>query len=56
MATTPTGRKKKVSGEGNDVHKTGEGLGTGPVGSSGGYSGRPQGSDDNKEDRAFPNL
>ncbi len=52
MATTPTGRKKKVSGEGNDVHKTGEGLGTGPVGSSGGYSGRPQGSDDNKEDRA----
>lgn len=52
MATTPRGRKKNVSGEGKDIYKRGEGLGTGPVGSSEGYSGRPQGPGGSEEDRA----
>ena len=49
MANTPDGRKKNVKGQGGDIHKKGEGLGTGPVGHSGGYSGRPQGRDDDSE-------
>lgn len=39
----PRGRQKNVSGQGKGVYKRGSGLGTGPVGSSGGYSGRPSG-------------
>ena len=38
---TPRGRKKNVTGESGSINKRGEGLGTGPVGNSGGYSGRP---------------
>lgn len=40
----PRGRQKNVSGQGKGVYKRGSRLGTGPVGSSGGYSGRPGGS------------
>ena len=36
MANVPSGRKKNVSGTGSDVHKKGEGLGTGPVGQNSG--------------------
>jgi len=36
----PTGRQRNVTGQGNNVSKRGSGLGTGPVGHSGGYSGR----------------
>ena len=39
----PRGRQKNISGNGKRVYKRGSGLGTGPVGSSGGYSGRPSG-------------
>ncbi|MBR6615895.1 MAG: hypothetical protein IKK95_08050, partial [Lachnospiraceae bacterium] len=39
----PRGRQRNVSGSGKSVYKRGSGLGTGPVGSSGGYSGRPSG-------------
>ena len=39
----PRGRQKNVSGQGKGVKRRGSGLGTGPVGSSGGYSGRPGG-------------
>ncbi|MBP3729450.1 MAG: peptidase C11 [Lachnospiraceae bacterium] len=46
MATTPGGRKKKISGQAGDVNRREEGLGTGPVGSSGGYSGRPKKSEE----------
>ena len=41
------GRKKNVTGMGNGVHKRGEGLGTGPVGSGSGMpgpGGQPTGS------------
>lgn len=37
----PRGRQKNVTGQGKGVKRRGSGLGTGPVGSSGGYSGRP---------------
>ncbi len=40
----PRGREKNVTSGGNGVHKRGDGLGTGPVGSSDGYSGRKGGS------------
>ncbi|MCR5764001.1 MAG: hypothetical protein K6G00_11530 [Treponema sp.] len=36
----PRGREKHVTNNSTGVHKRGEGLGTGPVGSSGGYAGR----------------
>ncbi|MBQ6855806.1 MAG: peptidase C11 [Lachnospiraceae bacterium] len=36
----PRGRQKNVNGPGKGVYKRGSGLGTGPVGNSGGYSGR----------------
>ncbi len=36
----PRSRDKKVTGQGKDVYKRGEGLGTGPVGRQDGYSGR----------------
>lgn len=39
----PRGREKNVSGPGKGVYKRGSGLGTGPVGNSGGYSGRSGG-------------
>ncbi|MBD5162779.1 MAG: peptidase C11 [Oscillibacter sp.] len=39
----PRGREKNVTGPGKTVQKRGEGLHTGPVGDSGGYSGRPRG-------------
>ena len=40
MENRPTGRNKKVIGNGGSVQKRGSGLGTGPVGNQGGYSGR----------------
>ena len=40
----PRGREKNVTGPGKTVHKRGDGLGTGPVGDSGGYSDRKQAS------------
>ena len=36
----PSGREKHVTNNSTGVHKRGDGLGTGPVGSSNGYSGR----------------
>ncbi len=39
----PRGRQKNISGSGKSIYKRGSGLGTGPVGSSGGYSDRPSG-------------
>ncbi|MBO4319408.1 MAG: hypothetical protein J5857_02955 [Treponema sp.] len=36
----PRGREKNVTGNSTGVHRRGEGLGTGPVGSSNGYSGK----------------
>ena len=39
----PRGRQKNISGPGKSVYKRGSGLGTGPVGNSGGYSGRGSG-------------
>ena len=53
MATIPGGRKKKISGQAGDVNKRDEGLGTGPVGSSGGYSGRPSGKEGRDEDKGL---
>lgn len=38
MENRPVGRKKNVGTGGSGVHKRGEGLGTGPVGNSSGYS------------------
>jgi len=40
MANRPRGRQRNISGQGKSVGRRGSGLGTGPVGSSGGYSGR----------------
>lgn len=42
MANTPQGRRRNVQGQGNDIRKRGEGLGTGPVGKP--HSQRPTGS------------
>ena len=39
----PRGRQKNVTGQGKQIKRRGSGLGTGPVGSSGGYGGRPGG-------------
>ena len=36
----PKGREQHIVGQGKDIYKKGEGLGTGPVGSSDGHSGR----------------
>ena len=41
MDNRPQGRRKNITGQGKSVEKHGSGLGTGPVGSQGGYSGRP---------------
>ncbi len=38
MENRPVGRKKNVGTGGSGVHRRGDGLGTGPVGSSNGYS------------------
>ena len=46
MGNTPSGRRPNVSGTGSDVHKKGEGLGTGPVGQN---SGSNQISHNNKK-------
>ena len=40
MENNNSGRKKNVTNNSKGVHKRGEGLGTGPVGKSDGYSGR----------------
>ena len=40
MAGRTRGREKNITGAGKPVYKRGQGLGTGPVGSAGGYSGR----------------
>ena len=55
MAERPTGREKKVTGEGKKIKRRGDGLGTGPVGS--GHIGneeeidaRPEGSGDDDRD------
>lgn len=37
----PRGRQRNVTGPGKDIKRRGSGLGTGPVGTPGGYSGRP---------------
>ena len=42
MENRPTGRQKRVTEGGKGVHKTGEGLGGGPVGRSDGYAGRKE--------------
>ena len=41
MAGRPRSRQRNVSGAGKGISRRGSGLGTGRVGSSGGYSGRP---------------
>ena len=40
----PRGRQRNVTGQGKQIKRRGSGLGTGPVGSSGGYGGRPGGN------------
>ena len=42
-ANRPRGRQRNVTGSGKPINRRGSGLGTGPVGSGGGYSGRPSG-------------
>lgn len=44
MENRPVGRKKNVTEGGSGVQKRGEGLGTGPVGNSSGYSSGPSGT------------
>ena len=39
----PRSRQQNVTGAGKSINRRGAGLGTGPVGSSGGYTGRPGG-------------
>ena len=43
MADLQGGRKKNVTGQGKDVYKRGEGLGSGPVGTGGGGPNPPSG-------------
>ena len=40
MDNRPKGREKHVTGQGKDIYKRGDGLGSGPVGSTGGRSGQ----------------
>ena len=42
MENRPRGRERDVSGQGKDIYKRGEGLGTGPVGSADGHQGRTE--------------
>ncbi|WP_029231364.1 clostripain-related cysteine peptidase [Butyrivibrio sp. VCB2006] len=44
MENRPVGRKKNVGTGGSGVHRRGDGLGTGPVGSTNGYSGSSSGN------------
>lgn len=44
----PKGREKHITGGGSGVHRRGEGLGTGPVGSQNGYAGRSSGGSGGK--------
>ena len=39
----PRGREQHITGQGKDIYKRGDGLGTGPVGNTGGTSGRTDG-------------
>lgn len=41
MAGRPRGRQKNITGAGKGINRRGSGLGSGPVGTSGGYGGRP---------------
>ena len=41
MDNRPQGRQKHITGPGKSIYRRGSGQGTGPVGNSGGYSGRP---------------
>lgn len=43
----PRGREKNVTGQGKDVYKRGDGLGTGPVGNQSGYQGKNSGNGGN---------
>ena len=43
----PRGREKNITGAGKEIKRRGSGLGTGPVGVSGGYSKRPGGTHSN---------
>ena len=43
----PRGREKNITGAGKEIKRRGSGLGTGPVGASGGYSKRPGGTHSN---------
>jgi hypothetical protein len=52
MDNRPVGRKKNVGEGGSGVHKRGEGLGTGPVGNSSGYSSGPSSSGGGGSQRA----
>ena len=49
----PHARKKNITEGGGDVHKRGEGLGTGPVGSEDGYASRREDGKADPADRAF---
>ena len=42
MENRPRGREQNISGQGKDIYKRGEGLGTGPVGSQDGHAGRTE--------------
>ena len=42
MENRPRGREQNVTGQGKDIYKRGEGLGTGPVGSHDGHAGRKE--------------
>lgn len=44
MENRPQGREKRVTGPGKSLGRRGSGLGTGPVGNAGGYTGRKEGS------------
>ncbi len=41
MAGRPRGRQRNVTGAGKGINRRGSGLGSGPVGTPGGYGGRP---------------
>ena len=55
MDNRPGGRKTNVTGQGKDIKRRGEGLGTGPVGRRDGYSGR-SGSSSGGGTRALPKI
>lgn len=56
MANRPFGRQKNVTGQGSHVGRRGEGLGTGPVGNSGGYQGRPGSQNSGHRKNVFYNT